>query len=100
MKSLAGSFRGTVMRCRIGARRRCGQQAASWLGGESVFLGRIGGPAHLHCQAAWSNELRCLKRECRAAKCAFSHRTADIPVGPTAAGAMIGLMLAINHVIP
>ena len=88
------------MRCRIGVLRRADQPAASWLGGKSMFLGRIGRPAHMHRQAAWSDELRCLKRERRAAKCAFRHRTANIPMGPTAARAMVGLMLAINDVIP
>jgi hypothetical protein len=42
---------------------------------------------------------RILQRQRRAAESAFGHQPADMPMGATAAGAMVGFLIAIDDVV-
>ena len=72
----------------------------SALGGESVLLARAeAGAADVADDLTAGDEGGVLKRQRGCAKGAFRGNPADIPMGPPATGAVIGLMVAIDDVI-
>jgi hypothetical protein len=80
-------------------RRRPEAAPALRLGGERLLGRRERRPADVADDLPAGDHRRILERQSGGAEGAFRHRPADIPMGPPAARAVIGLMVAIDDVI-